>query len=190
MNSMALDTHAYFKKLVATGLNDDQAEAIASGMINGLTDNLATKDELHSELSLLRGDMNSEFALVRSEMGAMEERLEGKIVLLRSDMTSMEERLEGKIALVRSDMVAMEDRLRGEMTGMEDRLRGEMTSMEDRLRGEIGELRGELRGEMNELRAEMGAMEARLIRWSAVGLLTVIAVNLAMMGVMFNLLQP
>ena len=75
-----------------------------------MTDNLATKDELHSELSLLRGDMNSEFALVR---------------------------------------------------------------------GEIAELRG-----------EMGAMEARLIRWGAVGLLTVIAVNLAMMGVMFNLLQP
>ena len=161
MSSMALDTHAYYKKLVATGLNDDQAEAIASGLINGLTDNLATKDELHSELTLVRADMGA-----------------------------MEERLEGKIALVRSDMVAMEDRLRGEMTGMEDRLRGEMTGMEDRLRGEIGELRGELRGEMNELRGEMGAMEARLIRWGAVGLLTVIAVNLAMMGVMFNLLQP
>ena len=139
MTSMALDTHAYYKKLIATGLSETQAEAIASGLINGLTDNLATKDELHSELTLVRADMGA-----------------------------MEERLEGKIALVRSDMVAMEDRLRGE----------------------IGELRGELRGEMNELRAEMGAMEARLIRWSAVGLLTVIAVNLAMMGVMFNLLQP
>ena len=99
MSSMALDTHAYYKKLVATGLNDDQAEAIASGLINGLTDNLATKDDLRSEVA-------------------------------------------------------------------------------------------ELRADMGELRGEMGAMEARLIRWGAVGLLTVIAVNLAMMGVMFNLLQP
>ena len=100
---MALDTHAYYKKLVATGLRDDQAEAIASGLVNGLTENLATKDELHSEISL-----------------------------------------------VRSDMGAMEDRLRG----------------------------------------DMGAMEARLIRWGAVGLLTVIAVNLAMMGMVVNFLQP
>jgi hypothetical protein len=103
MSSMALDTHAYYKKLVATGLRDDQAEAIASGLVNGLTENLATKDELHSEI-----------ALVRSDMGAMEERLRG----------------------------------------------------------------------------DMGAMEARLIRWGAVGLLTVIAVNLAMMGMVVNFLQP
>jgi hypothetical protein len=40
------------------------------------------------------------------------------------------------------------------------------------------------------LRGDMGAMEARLIRWGAVGLLTVIAVNLAMMGMVVNFLQP
>jgi hypothetical protein len=143
MSSMALDTHAYYKKLVATGLRDDQAEAIASGLVNGLTENLATKDELHSEISL-----------VRSDMGAMEDRLRG-------DMGAMEERLEGKIALVRSDMGAMEERLEGKIDSVEDRLRG-----------------------------DMGAMEARLIRWGAVGLLTVIAVNLAMMGMVVNFLQP
>ena len=108
MSSMALDTHAYYKKLVATGLRDDQAEAIASGLVNGLTDNLATKDELHSEIALLRGDMNGEFTLVRSEMAAMEERLDGKITLVRADMGAMEERLEGKIDSV-------EERLRGEI---------------------------------------------------------------------------
>ena len=76
-------------------------------------------------------------------------------------------------------------------------LRGDMNAMEERLEGKIALVRSDmvamedrLRGEMNELRADMGAMEARLIRWSAIGLLTVIAVNLAMMGVMFNLLQP
>ena len=143
MTSMALDTHAYYKKLIATGLSETQAEAIASGLINGLTDNLATKDELHSELTLVRADM-----------GAMEERLEGKIALVR-----------GEIALVRGEIAELRGELRGDMTAMEERLRG-------------------------ELRGEMGAMEARLIRWGAVGLLTVIAVNLAMMGVMFNLLQP
>ncbi len=143
MSSMALDTHAYYKKLVATGLRDDQAEAIASGLVNGLTENLATKDELHSEISL-----------VRSDMGAMEDRLRG-------EMAAMEERLEGKIALVRSDMGAMEERLEGKIDSVEDRLRG-----------------------------DMGAMEARLIRWGAVGLLTVIAVNLAMMGMVVNFLQP
>ena len=82
MSSMALDTHAYYKKLVATGLRDDQAEAIASGLVNGLTENLATKDELHSEIALLRSDM-----------GAMEERLEGKIAIVRTDMADMQVKL-------------------------------------------------------------------------------------------------
>ena len=118
MNSMALDTHAYYKKLVATGLRDDQAEAIASGLVNGLTENLATKDELFAtkqdlqgDINLLRADMNGEFTLVRSEMAAMEERLEGKIALVRADMGAMEDRLRGEIAVVRSDMTSMEERL-------------------------------------------------------------------------------
>jgi hypothetical protein len=108
MSSMALDTHAYYKKLVATGLRDDQAEAIASGLVNGLTDNLATKDELHSEIALVRSDMGAMEDRLRGEMAAMEERLEGKI-------DSVEERLNGKISLVRADMGAMEERLRGEI---------------------------------------------------------------------------
>ena len=62
--------------------------------------------------------------------------------------------------------------------------------MEERLEGKIGLVRGEIGAMESRLRGEMGAMEARLMRWGAVGLLTVIAVNLAMMGVMFNLLQP
>jgi uncharacterized membrane protein len=114
MTVMPLDTHAYFKKLVATGLSETQAEAIASGLISGLTENLATKEELHNEIALLRGDMNA---------------------------------------------------------------------MESRLRGEMAELSGDLRG-------EMGAMEARLLRWGAVGLLSIIAVNLAMTGMMFTILNP
>ena len=72
MSSMALDTHAYYKKLVATGLRDDQAEAIASGLVNGLTENLATKDELQSEIALLRSDMGAmeDFDRLRGEMAA------------------------------------------------------------------------------------------------------------------------
>ena len=83
---------SHMRNLGWPGTSDfNQAEAIASGLVNGLTDNLATKDELHSEIALLRGDMNGEFTLVRSEMAAMEERLEGKI-------DSVEERLNGKIS--------------------------------------------------------------------------------------------
>ena len=107
MSSMALDTHAYYKKLVATGLRDDQAEAIASGLVNGLTENLATKDELQSEIALLRSDM-----------GAMEERLRGEMAAMANGqkMAAMEERLEGKIAIVRTDMADMQVKLMRYMT--------------------------------------------------------------------------
>ena len=124
MTVMPLDTHAYFKKLVATGLSETQAEAIASGLISGLTENLATKEELFAT----------------------------------------KEELRGEIALVRGEVAE---------------LRGDMNAMESRLRGEMGDLRG-----------EMGAMEARLLRWGAVGLLSIIAVNLAMTGMMFTILNP
>jgi hypothetical protein len=72
-------------------------------------------------------------ALVRSEMAAMEERLEGKI-------DSVEERLNGKISLVRSDMGAMEDRLPGEIAVV----RSDMTSMEERLEGKIAIVRTDM----------------------------------------------
>ena len=80
--------------------------------------------------------------------------------------------------------------MRGEIAELRGELRGEMTAMEERLEGKIALVLGEIGAMESRLRGEMGAMEARLMRWGAVGLLTVIAVNLAMMGVMFNLLQP
>jgi chromosome segregation ATPase len=149
MTVMPLDTHAYFKKLVATGLSETQAEAIASGLISGLTENLATKEELFATKEELRG----EIALVR-----------GEVAELRGDMNAMESRLRGEMGELRGDMAE---------------LRGDMNAMESRLRGEMGDLRG-----------EMGAMEARLLRWGAVGLLSIIAVNLAMTGMMFTILNP
>ena len=143
MSSMALDTHAYYKKLVATGLRDDQAEAIASGLVNGLTDNLATKDELHSEIALLRSDMGAMEERLRGEMAAMEERLDGKITLVRADMGAMEERLEGKIDSV-------EERLNGKIS----LVRSDMTSMEERLEGKIA-----------IVRTDMADMQVKLMRY-------------------------
>ena len=101
---------------MATGLRDDQAEAIASGLVNGLTENLATKDELHSEIALLRSDMGAMEERLEGRIDSVEERLNGKISLVRSDMTSMEERLEGKIAIVRTDMADMQVKLMRYMT--------------------------------------------------------------------------
>ena len=164
MNSMALDTHAYYKKLIATGLRDDQAEAIASGLINGLTDNLATKDELHSEIALVRGE----------------------IAELRGDMNAMEERLEGKIVLLRSDMVAMEGRLRGEMTSMEERLEGKIDSVEERLNGKIALVRSEMVAMEDRLRRDMADMQVKLVRWTATLVMGSTALTIAAIGVLFT----
>ena len=72
---MAFDTATYPRRLQVAGFSRDQAEGLAEANHEALLGYVATK----SDIGDLRADLNREIASVRSDMKAMEARLDDRI---------------------------------------------------------------------------------------------------------------
>lgn len=96
MNMLAFDTHAAVKRLTAHGLTEEQAESIVS-VIGASADQrlsqLATKDELRNEITLLRGEMTTGFAELRGEMATGFAELRSEITGVRGEILSSQNKI-------------------------------------------------------------------------------------------------
>lgn len=72
MSNLAFDTHKFVTDLSKAGMSTEQAEVLANHYASLLNDRIATKDDIR----LLKGDIGA----MRSEMAAMEERLNRRII--------------------------------------------------------------------------------------------------------------
>ena len=79
MSALALDTHAYIKKLEAAGFTEQQAEVLAETQANLLTNQLATKSDIET---VQRGMKELETRLV-ARINVLEERTDGRFKLLQ-----------------------------------------------------------------------------------------------------------
>ena len=72
MSNLAFGTHKFVTDLSKAGMSTEQAEVLANHYASLLNDRIATKDGIR----LLKSDIGA----VRSEMSAMEERLNRRII--------------------------------------------------------------------------------------------------------------
>ncbi len=104
METVLFDTHAYIKKLEASGIAHAQAEAHSEALAEAFRGGVATKSDLKDVEVVLRSDMQ------KMETG------------LRNDMQKMESGL-------RNDMQKMETGLRNDMQKLENIFRSEFNSL-------------------------------------------------------------
>ena len=75
MNAVAFDTHSHVKRLIGAGLTEAQAEAVVETVKPSTempdVSQLATKDELRTEVALLRSDLKTEVAALRGDIRSM-----------------------------------------------------------------------------------------------------------------------
>ena len=79
MSALALDTHAYIKKLEAAGFTEQQAEALAETQADLLTNQLATK----SDIETVQRDMKDLETRLVARINVLEERTDGRFKLLQ-----------------------------------------------------------------------------------------------------------
>jgi len=70
-STIPFDTHAFVKKLVAAGVPERQAEVHAEMLVEVVVERLATKDDIE---------------LVRQDLRALEERIDGRLASIVKDM--------------------------------------------------------------------------------------------------------
>ena len=79
MSALALDTHAYIKKLEAAGFTEQQAEVLAETQANLLTNQLATK----ADIETVQRDMKELETRLVARINMLEERTDGRFKLLQ-----------------------------------------------------------------------------------------------------------
>ena len=79
MSALALDTHAYIKKLEAAGFTEQQAEVLAETQADLLTNQLATK----SDIETVQRDMKELETRLVARINVLEERTDGRFKLLQ-----------------------------------------------------------------------------------------------------------
>jgi hypothetical protein len=79
MSALALDTHAYIKKLEAAGFTEQQAEVLAETQANLLTNQLATK----ADIETVQRDMKELETRLVARINVLEERTDGRFKLLQ-----------------------------------------------------------------------------------------------------------
>ena len=119
MRTVAFDTHAHVKRLVAAGFTETQAEAEVQVISELIEDQLATKHDIE---------------LLRLDMKELETKLRLEIESLRRDMKEMETKLRLEIESIRREI----ELLRRDMKEMDTGLRHDMKEMEYRLTIRLG----------------------------------------------------
>jgi hypothetical protein len=62
------DTHRFVKRLVDSGLAEKTAEVLADEQSRLLTDNLATKADLETQLAAVKADLETQLAAVKADL--------------------------------------------------------------------------------------------------------------------------
>ena len=95
--SFAFDTLKAAQRLNAAGFSEEQAASLATTFAEGITENLATKDDIvlvHKEIEVLGKDIealdtkiDTSIAGVQKDIAALDTKIDTSIDKLRGDMT-------------------------------------------------------------------------------------------------------
>lgn len=118
--SVQFDTLALSKKLEATGLERDQAEAIAQGVRDMITEEVATK----ADLATAKADLLAEITTVKADIAD----LKGE---MRSSQAQLRQELKAEIADLRGEMQSSQAQLRQDVQGYIAELRAEMADLRE-----------------------------------------------------------
>jgi len=135
MAAAAFDTAEHIEELEKEGIEHKHARAFVKLVWRSHEAVLATQVKEQQEIS----------ARIAKELDS---KTEHKIELLRKDLAAVEERLNGKVSNLetglRKDLVAVESGLRKDLAAVEERLNGKLINLETGLRKDMDALGNKL----------------------------------------------
>ncbi len=108
--ALAFDTLKAARAMVATGLEQHQAEAIASA-IRDVQGDLVTK----ADISVLRSEIRSAKFEMRSEMQSLKSEMRSEIRSVKSEMQPVESSLKSEMRALNSKMQSLESTITSEL---------------------------------------------------------------------------
>ncbi|MGE7413039.1 coiled-coil domain-containing protein [Methylobacterium tarhaniae] len=147
MTAVAFDTYALVRRLKASGLSEDQAEAITGALKDGRDSDLAqlaTKADLRESVLTLKADLRESEAALKSDLRESEAALKSD---LRESEANLKTELRDSVSVLRTDLRETEIRLEGRITDLAHKLdlglavsRAEIKVLEQRMTVKLGAL--------------------------------------------------
>ncbi|WP_288582710.1 coiled-coil domain-containing protein [uncultured Methylobacterium sp.] len=114
MTAVAFDTYALVRRLKASGLSEDQAEAITGVLRDGRESDLAslaTKADMQETAAALRADLREDISALKTDLRETEDRLDAKISDLSHTLADLSHRVDLGLAAGRADLKLLEQRM-------------------------------------------------------------------------------
>ncbi|SEP43515.1 Protein of unknown function [Methylobacterium sp. ap11] len=114
MTAVAFDTYALVRRLKASGLSEDQAEAITGVLRDGRESDLAslaTKVDLRESEVALRSDLRETENRLKTDLRETKDRLDAKISDLSHKLADLSHRMDLGLAAGRADLKLLEQRM-------------------------------------------------------------------------------
>lgn len=114
MTAVAFDTYALVRRLKASGLSEDQAEAITGVLRDGRESDLAslaTKADMRETAAALRADLREDISALKTDLRETEDRLDAKISDLSHKLADLSHRVDLGLAAGRADLKLLEQRM-------------------------------------------------------------------------------
>ena len=99
--SVAFDTLKAAQRLNAAGFSEDQAASLAATFAEGITENLATKDDIalvHKEMEVLGKDIKALDTRIDTSIAALDARIDTSIAAVQKDIKALDARIDTSIA--------------------------------------------------------------------------------------------
>ena len=109
--SVAFDTLKAAQRLSAAGFSEEQAATLAATFAEGITENLATKDDI---------------ALVQKDVKAGEERL-------TADIKALDAKIDNSVAALQNDMKALDAKIDNSVTALNDKIDNSVAALDDKI---------------------------------------------------------
>ena len=105
--SVAFDTLKAARRLGAAGFTPEQAETIADTFAEGITENLATKDDI----ALLQKDMKALDQKIDNSVEALDRKIDTSVEALHKDMKALDQKIDTSVEALHKDMKALDQKI-------------------------------------------------------------------------------
>ena len=150
--------HGFYKKLVANGFTDQQAEGLTEAHTEFFS------EVLEKETKLIKVDFKSQLATKQD------------VQAVKDDLQNVKDELKNDVQAVKDDLQNVKDELKNDVQNVKDELKNDVQNVKDELKNDVQNVKDELKSDIHLVALSLAELNGNQ-KWFKWLLLSVFAVQ-------------
>ena len=134
--SVAIDTFKATQRLNAAGFSENQTESLLATFAGGITENLATKDDI----ALVRKEME----VFGKDIKSLDTKIDTSIAAVQKDIKSLDTKIDTSIAAVQKDIKSLDTKIDTSIAALDTKIDTSFAALDTKIDTSIKNLRGDM----------------------------------------------